>query len=69
MGIGERRGQVEEAKAGAEREDQQERDAIAIDRRPRGCERTDGLIKSDSLDVVRPRRRVARLESQPRAHA
>ena len=56
MGIGERRGQVEEPKAGAEREDQQERDAIGIDRRPPGCERTDGLIKSDSLDVVRPRR-------------
>lgn len=60
MGIGERCCQVEEAKAGAEREDQQERDAIAIDRRPPGCERTDGLIKSDSLDVFGPRADGAR---------
>jgi hypothetical protein len=45
---------VEKAKAGGERQDQQERDAIAIDAGPPGCERTDGLIKSDSLDSVRP---------------
>jgi hypothetical protein len=56
MQVGERSCEVEKAKAGGERQDQQERDAIAIDRGPPGCERTDGLIKSDGLDGVRPRR-------------
>jgi hypothetical protein len=56
MQVGERSCEVEKAKTGGERQDQQERDAIAIDRCPPGCERTDGLIKSDSLDGVRPRR-------------
>ncbi len=52
MQIRERIGEVEKAKAGGERQDQQERDAIPIDRGPTGCERTDGLIKSDGLDGV-----------------
>jgi hypothetical protein len=56
MQVGERSCEVEKAKAGGERQDQQERDAIAIDRVPPGCEPTDGLIKSDGLDGVRPRR-------------
>jgi hypothetical protein len=42
---------VNKAKAGGERQDQQEYDAIAIGGPP-GCERTDGLIKRDSLDGV-----------------
>lgn len=51
---------MEKAKAGGERQDQQERDAIAIDRGPPGRERTDGLIKGDSLDGVRPPRGARR---------
>jgi len=52
MQVGERTCELEKAKAGGERQDQQERDAIAIDRGPPGWERTDDLIKSDSLDGV-----------------
>jgi hypothetical protein len=54
MRIDERRGQVEEAKSGAERQDEEDASAVAVGRRPPGDERTDGLIKSDSLDVFGP---------------
>ncbi len=52
MQVGERGCEVDKAKAGGQRQDQQERNAIAIDARPPGCGRTDGLIKSDSLNGV-----------------
>ena len=54
MRINERRGQVEEAKSGPQRQDQEEGYAVAVGRRPPGNERTDGLVKSDSLDVFGP---------------
>ena len=49
MQVGERSRELEQAKAGRERQDQQERDAIAIDRGRPGCGPTDGLITSGSL--------------------
>jgi hypothetical protein len=52
MQVGERRCDVDEAKAAGERQDQQQRDAIAIDPGPSACVRTGGPIKSESLDGV-----------------
>lgn len=43
---------MDEAKAGGEQQDQQERDAIAIDGGPAGRDLKGGLIKSDGLDGV-----------------
>jgi hypothetical protein len=47
---------VEQAKGGGKRQNQQEYNVVAIDCRPTGGERTNGLINGDSLDGVRPRR-------------
>jgi len=52
MQVGERSGDVDEAKAGGERQYQEQRNAIAIDPGPSACERTGGPIKSESLDGV-----------------
>jgi hypothetical protein len=54
MRIDERSGQVKKAKAGRERQDDKEREVVAVDRRPPGDKRTDCLIKGDSLDVFGP---------------
>jgi hypothetical protein len=54
MRIDERGGQVEEAKSGPERQDEEEGCAVAVGGRPPGDERADSLIKSDSLDVFSP---------------
>ena len=54
MRIDERGCQVEEAKADPERQDQEEGCAVPVGCRARGNERTDSLIKSDSLDVFGP---------------
>jgi len=54
MRVDEWRGQVEEPKSGPKRQDEEEGCPTAVGRRPRGNERTDGLIKSDSLDVFGP---------------
>jgi hypothetical protein len=49
MQIGDWSGEMEKAKAGGERQDQQEC-AIAIDGAPARCGRMDGLTKNDILD-------------------
>jgi len=54
MCIGERRCEVEEAKAGPERQYQEEGYAVVVGCRPSGDQRTDSLIKSDGLDVFGP---------------
>ena len=54
MRIDERSGQMEEAKAGRERQDEKEREVVAVDRRPPGDKRTDCLIKCGGLDVFGP---------------
>jgi hypothetical protein len=50
MQIGDWSGEMEKAKAGGERQDQQECDAIAFDGAPARCDRMDGLTRNDSLN-------------------
>jgi len=53
MQVGERSGEVEKAKGGAEREDQQECRAVVPRRRPLSA---DGAINFGGLDVLGPLR-------------
>lgn len=69
MRIDERRGQVKEAKAGPERQDQKEGCAVAISCRPPGDQRTDSLFKGDSLDVFGPSNDGVGLKAIPGADA
>jgi len=54
MRIDKRRGQVKEAKAGPKCQDQEKGCAVAAGCRPPGDQRTDSLLKGDSLDVFGP---------------